>query len=162
MKLVLRGKQNKTKHVVHVKVINLRWILSFLFFLPLSQILLSAPSPTCRGQSHSCAGSHLLLGAKWWCFTTLCPMQGRQILHGGVRVLRTSNPRAGFSSCSPHPQVPPEPPPSIFPEQVARTWAAQAQLTWRMLMVVYRDLFSSRKRDGPSGTLLSLSWQRHC
>lgn len=34
MKLVLRGKQNKTKHVVHVKVINLRWILSFLFFLP--------------------------------------------------------------------------------------------------------------------------------
>lgn len=34
MKLLLRGKQSKTKHVVHVKVINLRWISSFLFFPP--------------------------------------------------------------------------------------------------------------------------------
>lgn len=115
MERVLRGKQNKTKHVVHVKIINLRWILSFLFFLPLSQILFSALSPVCGGQSPACAGSHLLLGAQRWCFTTLCPMQGRQILHGGVTVLRTSDPRAEFSSCSPHPRVPPEHPSSVFP-----------------------------------------------
>lgn len=122
---------------------------------PLPNLVFCSVS-TRRGQSRSCAGSHLLLGAKRWCFASLRPMQGRQILRGGVRVLRTSDPRAEFSSYSPRPRVPPEPPPSVFPEQVARSWAAQAQLTWRMLMVVCRDLFSSRKRDGPSGPLLSL------
>lgn len=58
MKLLLRGKQSKTKHVVHVKVINLRWISSFLFFLSLSQILFSTPSATCRGQSLSLVCSY--------------------------------------------------------------------------------------------------------
>lgn len=122
---------------------------------PKSCFLLHLP---CRGESHACYSSNLLLGTKQWCFTTPCPMQGKANPLSQGEGVTTIHPRPEFSSCSPYSQVPPEPPPSTFPKQVAQSWAAQVCLPWRMMiMVFYRDLFSSRKRDGPSGTLLSLS-----
>lgn len=181
----------KTKHVVHVKVINLRWISSFLFFppSPKSCFLLHLPCEEGKVWIQSALGGKTMVFPHregksfvvgWGCQGRGCRLHGKEkdwlglwfgiknysrpcrmvsllpawILFDAwsdpIRNLfanrwcgRRKKPRVELSSCCPHPLVPPEHPPSIFPRLVPGVGTA-CVAHWGD--AVYRDLFSTRKQ----------------
>lgn len=181
----------KTKHVVHVKVINLRWISSFLFFppSPKSCFLLHLPREEGKVWVQSALGGKTMVFPHmegksfvvgWGCQGRGCRLHGKEkdwlglwfgiknysrqcrmlsllpawILFDAwsdpIRNLfanrwcgRRKKPRVELSSCCPHPLVPPEHPPSIFPRLVPGVGTA-CVAHWGD--AVYRDLFSTRKQ----------------
>lgn len=181
----------KTKHVVHVKVINLRWISSFLFFppSPKSCFLLHLPREEGKVWVQSALGGKTMVFPHmegksfvvgWGCQGWGCRLHGKENDWLGLRfgiknysrqcrmlsllpawILfdawsdpirnlfangwcgRRKKPRVELSSCCPHPLVPPEHPPSIFPRLVPGVGTA-CVAHWGD--AVYRDLFSTRKQ----------------
>lgn len=181
----------KTKHVVHVKVINLRWISSFLFFppSPKSCFLLHLPREEGKVWVQSALGGKTMVFPHregksfvvgWGCQGRGCRLHGKEkdwlgLRFGIKKLLQTmqdaftascldsvwclewshqksvckrmvrekEKPRVELSSCCPHPLVPPEHPPSIFPRLVPGVGTA-CVAHWED--AVYRDLFSSRKQ----------------